>query len=63
MIHWLKSFWYLIRGEQAGYEILFYPKAVKLRRISLTATGLRPPAPNSGNGEGANRFKTRPRAE
>lgn len=44
MLRWLKSLFYLIWGEQAGYEILFYPKTVKLRRISLTATGLRPPA-------------------
>lgn len=56
MLRWLKSLFYLIWGEQAGYEILFYPKTVKLRRISLTATGLRPPA-TSGSGLAVIRLK------
>jgi hypothetical protein len=33
MIRLIKSLWQQLKGEKYGYEILFNPKGIKLKRI------------------------------
>jgi hypothetical protein len=33
MIRLIKQFWVQLQGEKSGYEIMFHPKGINLKRI------------------------------